>query len=131
MEDGIRMKCQEERIPLERNRKKRAGFCLRETSQAWRLEVGFFLKYLFVLFLAVQGLGSWAGFCLVAVSGGYSSCMWAQQLWLLGSKAHRPSSLGTWAQLPCSMWHLPRPGTEPTSPALAGGFFTTESLWKP
>ena len=24
------------------------------------------------------------------------------------------------------MWNLPRPGIEPVSPALAGGFFTTE-----
>ena len=31
----------------------------------------------------------------------------AQQLWL------------------CSMWDLPRPGLEPVSPALAGGFSTT------
>ena len=97
------MKCQEERIPLERNRKKRAGFCLRETSQAWRLEVGFFLKYLFVLFLAVQGLGSWAGFCLVAVSGGYSSCMWAQQLWLPGSKAQAQQP---WHMGPVTLQHV-------------------------
>ena len=28
--------------------------------------------------------------------------------------------------MPCSMWDLPGPGIEPMSPALAGGFFTTE-----
>ena len=27
--------------------------------------------------------------------------------------------------------HLPNPGTEPESPALAGGLFTTETLGKP
>ena len=29
------------------------------------------------------------------------------------------------------MWDLPRSGIEPVSPALAGGFFTTESPGKP
>ena len=29
------------------------------------------------------------------------------------------------------MWSLPGPGIEPTSPALAGGFFTIEPLGKP
>ena len=29
------------------------------------------------------------------------------------------------------MWDLPRPGIEPGSPALAGGFFTTELPGKP
>jgi len=29
------------------------------------------------------------------------------------------------------MWDLPRPGMEPMSPALAGGFFTTEPPGKP
>ena len=31
-----------------------------------------------------------------------------------------------WAELLHSTWDLPRPGTELASPALAGGFFTTE-----
>ena len=29
------------------------------------------------------------------------------------------------------MWYLPGPGTEPVSPALAGGFFTTEPPGRP
>ena len=29
------------------------------------------------------------------------------------------------------MWDLPGPGIEPVSPALAGGFFTTEPPGKP
>ena len=29
------------------------------------------------------------------------------------------------------MWNLPRSGIEPMSPALAGGFFTTEPSGKP
>ena len=38
----------------------------------------------------------------------------------------RLSSCGAWALLLCGMWDLPRPGPEPVSPALAGGFLTTE-----
>ena len=40
---------------------------------------------------------------------------------------HRLSSCGPWALLPCSIRTLPRPGTEPMSLALAGGFLTTGS----
>ena len=36
------------------------------------------------------------------------------------------SSCGTWAQLPHGMWNLPRPGIEPVSLALGGGFLTTK-----
>ena len=37
-----------------------------------------------------------------------------------------------WNGLPFpSLGDLPNPGTEPESPALAGGFFTTESSRKP
>ena len=35
------------------------------------------------------------------------------------------SSCGARAQLLRGMWDLPRPGLEPVSPALAGGFSTT------
>ena len=35
------------------------------------------------------------------------------------------SCCGAWAQLPCRIWNLPRPGTEPMSSALAGRFLTT------
>ena len=37
-----------------------------------------------------------------------------------------------WSGLPFSSpENFPNPGTEPVSPALAGGFFTTEPLGKP
>ena len=37
-----------------------------------------------------------------------------------------------WSGLPCpSPGDLPNPGIEPASPALAGGFFTTEPPGKP
>ena len=39
---------------------------------------------------------------------------------------HRLNSCGPWAELHCGAWDLPGPGIEPASPALAGGFFTTE-----
>ena len=49
---------------------------------------------------------------------GFSSCgLWALE--------RRLSSCGTRALLLRSMWDLPRPGIEPMSPALAGGFLTT------
>ena len=42
----------------------------------------------------------------------------------------RLSSCGARAQLPLGMWDLPRPGLEPVSPELAGGFLTTASPGK-
>ena len=61
-----------------------------------------------------------------------------QQLWHVGSVvvARRLQSAGSvvvahGAQLFCSMWDLPRPGLEPASPALAGGFLTTAPPGKP
>ena len=43
----------------------------------------------------------------------------------------RVSSCGSRAQLLRGMWDLPRPGLEPVSPALAGGFSTTAPPGKP
>ena len=40
-------------------------------------------------------------------------------------QTRRLSSCGSWAQLLCGMWDLPKPGLEPVSPALAGRFSTT------
>ena len=60
----------------------------------------------------------------VVVACGLSSC---------GSQAleRRLSSCGARAQLLRGMWDLPRPGLEPMTPALAGGFLTTEPPGKP
>ena len=44
---------------------------------------------------------------------------------------HRLSSFDAWARLLCGMWDPPGPGIESVSPALAGGFFTTEPPGKP
>ena len=43
----------------------------------------------------------------------------------------RLSSCGSRAQLLHGMWDLPRPGLEPVSPALTGGFLTTAPPGKP
>ena len=43
----------------------------------------------------------------------------------------RLRSCGSWAQLLHGMWDPPRPGLEPASPALAGGFSTTAPPGKP
>ena len=43
----------------------------------------------------------------------------------------RLSNRGSRAQLLRGMWDLPRPGLEPVSPALAGGFPTTAPPGKP
>ena len=43
----------------------------------------------------------------------------------------RLSNCGSWAQLLCGMWDLPRPGLEPMSPALAGRFSTIAPPGKP
>ena len=104
------------------------------------------------LFLAVLGLCCCMGLSLVAASRGYSlfrcagfSLQWSralghrlQQLWCVGSTVAVPTLQSTDSivvahrlQLLCGMWDLPRPGIEPMSPTLAGGFFTSELPGKP
>ena len=46
-------------------------------------------------------------------------------------QTRRLSDCGSRAQLLRGMWDLPRPGLEPVSPALAGGFSTTAPPGKP
>ena len=46
-------------------------------------------------------------------------------------QTHRLSNCGSRAQLLRGMWDLPRPGLEPTSPALASRFSTTVPPGKP
>ena len=98
------------------------------------------LFILFYLFLAALRFRR----CTRAVSGGYSSlrCAYFSLRWLLllrstgsrragfsscGSQALecRLSSCGAQAWLLRGMCDLPRPGLEPVSPALVGGFLTT------
>ena len=46
-------------------------------------------------------------------------------------QTRRLSNCGSRTQLLCGMWDPPRPGLEPVSPALAGGFSTTAPPGKP
>ena len=71
--------------------------------------------------------------CGARALGTWASVVVAHGLQRAGSVAvaHRLSSCGTWAQLLCGMWNLPRPGFEPVSPALAGGFLTAAPPRKP
>ena len=60
----------------------------------------------------------------LVVEHGLSRCgSWALE--------HRLDSCGTRAKLPPNMWDLTGSGIELMSPALAGGFFTTEPPGKP
>ena len=83
-----------------------------------------------------QGLLSSGGAWASHRSG--SSCCGARALGCTslgscGSRAaeHRLGSRGAQASLLHGIWDLPGPGREPRSPALAGGFFTTEPPEKP
>ena len=67
------------------------------------------------------------------------SCAKLLQSYLTTDCSQAPLSMGFsreeyWSELPCPPpGDLPNPGTEPaslTSPALAGGFFTTSASWK-
>ena len=62
---------------------------------------------------------------------GFGSCsMWLSSCGLQALE-HGLSSCGTWAQLLCSMWDLPRPGIERVSLALQEGFLATGPPGKP
>ena len=74
------------------------------------------------------------GLSLVVKSRGYSPASVCGLLIAVASLVAEPSSVlqGVWTQeLGCtglvahSMWNLPRPGTEPVSPALVGRFLST------
>ena len=96
--------------------------------------------------MAVLDLSA-VGFSLAAVSGGCSiavashwggfSCWGAQTLRRMGfscgsqTPGHRLSTCETWASLLHSMCDLAGSGIVLTSPALGGGFFTTEPPGEP
>ena len=52
-------------------------------------------------------------------------------MWQCQALEHRLGSCVAETSLLHGMWDLPRPGIEPMSPALVGGFFTTEPPGKP
>ena len=114
--------CMEER--LERN--------IAKCQLWWHVFLSLILFYFwlpcvgFSLAPGEQGLfcscGAWASHC----SG------WAQALGTFSSVAiaRGLKVCGVWAQLFCGMWNLPRPGIEPVSSALQGGFLSTVSPGK-
>ena len=63
-------------------------------------------------------------YCLVKVQGLLLVLASRCRPWVLGH-GFKLSDCGTQAQLPRGSWNPPRPGTEPMSPSLAGGFLTT------
>ena len=67
------------------------------------------------------------------LQGAQASVVAAPGLSSFSSRApeYRLIRCGTRAQVPCSMWDLPRPGIEPVSLALQGGFLTTGPPGKP
>ena len=82
--------------------------------------------------LAVVVRGCPSGSAPVSHRTGFSSC----QAQALGAHASIVlvgwlSFCSTGAELSPGTWDLPGPGIEPVSPALAGGFFTTEPPGKP
>ena len=98
----------------------------------------FFFFKLINLFMAVLGLrfcarafsscGKW-GPLLITVRGPLTvaaSLVAEHRL-----QTRRLSNCGSRAQLLRGIWDLPRPGLEPVSPALAGGFLTTVPPGKP
>ena len=67
------------------------------------------------------------------LQGTWASVVVAHVLSSSSSQAlqHRLNSCSTWAWFSHGMWNLLRSGIKPMSPALAGGFFTTEPPGKP
>ena len=123
-------------------RKKVPSYTTKKMKSKWVFVYQFllFLIYLFIiyLFLAVLGLR----FCVRA----FSSCGKRGPLFIAVHgpltiaaspvaehrlQTRRLSSCGSRAQSLRGMWDLPRPGLEPVSPALAGGFSTTAPPGKP
>ena len=109
------------------------------TEEKLQYLIFFFFKYLFIyLFLAVLGLrfcarafsscGKW-GPLFIAVSGPLTVA--ASLVAKHRLQTRRLSNCGSRAHLLRGMRDLPRPGLEPVSPALAGGFPTTVPPGKP
>ena len=71
--------------------------------------------------------------CRAQALGARASVVVVRGLCSCGSRGpeHRLSNCGAWAPFLRSMWDLTGPGLESVSPALAGGFLTTEPQRKP
>ena len=98
----------------------------------------FFINLFIYLFLAVLGLRCCARAFSSCGKRGPLFIVVHGPLTIMASlvaehrlQTHRLSNCGSRAQLLHGMWDLPRPGLEPVSPALAGGFSTTAPPGKP
>ena len=75
---------------------------------------------------------SWIPVCACLVVQSYLTLCDPVDCSPLGSSVHRISRQEYWSGLPFPPpGDLPDPGIKPTSPALAGGFFTTAPCGKP
>ena len=95
------------------------------------------LVFLHLLFLAALGpcfsmrafsSGGERGYSLVAGHGLLIAAASLVEHWLQSKGSIVVSQGLNYTE---SMWDLPRPGFKPMSPALAGGFFTTEPAGRP
>ena len=86
--------------------------------------------------MGTLGLCAVRGLSVAVASGGYSPAAVCGLLTAVASLVLEQGLQGTQAsvvvahELSC-MWDLPRPGIEPVSSALAGGFFTNGPPGKP
>ena len=99
------------------------------------ITISIFTIYLFIFGCVGSSLMLWR-FSSCSMWG--LSCCGAQALGCMsfsgrgsGALERRLSSCGVWAWLSQVTWDPPGPGIETMSPALPGGFFTTEPLTKP
>ena len=101
------------------------------------LFIYFWLLWVFVGLLGLSLVVATRGYALVAMRLlllGVASLIaepWVQGMRATVVAARRLGSWGSRAKLLQGMWHLPGPGIKPVSPALTGGFFTTEPPGKP
>ena len=126
------------------------SFLLQFQHRSFRRPLLLLLLLLLLFIWLLLGLCCCAGFSLAEVVRGYTwlrCTSFSLQVLLLfqsqalglagfrsyGAQAREPrlSRCDTQARLLPGMWDLPRPGIKPISPALAGGFFTTEPPRKP
>ena len=89
------------------------------------------IKILYIYFWSFGGLPWYTGYSLIAVRRlliAVTSLVAEHGLYGSWASEQRLNSFGAQFQ---GMWDLPGSGMEPPSPALAGGFFTTEPPGKP
>ena len=107
---------------------RKVGCLIPVTVGFLKLFIYFWLGWVFVCCVGFSLVAASGGSSLVTIRGLLAAVDSLVELRLWSSSS---SSCGSWAYFLQAMWDLPGPGIEPMSPALAGGFFTSESLGKP